>query len=484
MKLNINYLLGLLALLFFAACEPQEIEKPEIGAAPTAEGVSFTITQVSDFTFKFENTSSTPGIAHWDLGNGMNVSGDVVEATYSLPDTYTIKLTLVTKGGVAANTKTLTQDKTDYSIFTDPVYVNISGGTALAEGKTWVVDSLFVGHFGIGPAGGTVPEWWSANPLQKTKTASYDDEFTFNINGFGFDFENNGWSYAKDYRGSSYTNSYKPYPAEGDLCVALDPAPGKWAISQREGTYYLTLIGETPLFFGFDYGATNNEYRIESVTENELRLSCIGGDGNRWYNILIPKGYSRPVEPEPEPEPKQLKELDLHDNFEGTGNIVWNAKDVAAFETIPNFAPVGANTSSTIKKYVKAGFEWTNVSIQLPYLLDLSKRNVFKMKVFMPNFNDYDTQCDPGTPWIADHSLNPQIDVKLQNSLLGGDAWSTQEVRGHVLSADQIGKWVELTFDFSNVSARQDFDQIIVQFGAEGHCNHGWFYFDDFELLP
>jgi len=46
----------------------------------------------------------------------------------------------------------------------------------------------------------------------------------------------------------------------------------------------------------------------------------------------------------------------------------------------------------------------------------------------------------------------------------------------------ETDKWIELTFDFSGVSTRQDYDKIVIQFGAEGHAGPGIFFFDDFRF--
>ncbi len=132
----ISRLAGILAaVLAITACEPQLADKPDVGAAPTSDQLSFTITPGSDeFNFVIENTSSITGIASWDFGNGTKGTGDSNVARYPMPGDYTVKLTLVTRGGVATLTKTVTQTETDFSIFTDPVYVNLTG-VADADGR-------------------------------------------------------------------------------------------------------------------------------------------------------------------------------------------------------------------------------------------------------------------------------------------------------------------------------------------------------------
>jgi hypothetical protein len=43
--------------------------------------------------------------------------------------------------------------------------------------------------------------------------------------------------------------------------------------------------------------------------------------------------------------------------------------------------------------------------------------------------------------------------------------------------------WLELEFDFSSVSARTDFDQIVIQLGGEAIHTGGIFFIDDLQLL-
>ncbi len=297
MRLIYNIFLAFtLASLLLVACEPMEEDAPNIGAAPKAENLSFTITQgEDDFTFVFTNTSSVTGIAKWDFGNGQSGSGDEIAVKFVTADTYTVSMSLYSKGGSASTSQEHVTTKTDYSIFTDEKYINISGGIDATEGKTWVVDSVTSGHFGIGPIGGTSPEWWSANPLAKPSSGAYDDEFVFKIQGFAFEMKNNGDNYIKDYQkdNSFYTNQVALY-GEPDLRVNYTPSSATWSLVTKDDGDYIILSSATPAFFGFDFGG-NYEYRIEELTENLIHVSTIGGDGNRWFNRLIPKGYTKPT---------------------------------------------------------------------------------------------------------------------------------------------------------------------------------------------
>lgn len=98
----------------------------------------------------------------------------------------------------------------------------------------------------------------------------------------------------------------------------------------------------------------------------------------------------------------------------------------------------------------------------------------------IPSYNDYTTEFDVAGDWVSNKKLLPQVAIKLQNGGLGGNAYTTQT---EIVKANlETDKWIELTFDFSGVSSREDYDKIVIQFGAEGHKGSGIFFFDDFSF--
>lgn len=293
-KFTLTGFLALLLLVF--ACEPQMDEKPGIGLPPTDEQMDFTINPgETDFEFILTNTSSVPGIVSWDLGNGIKKSGDEAVGIYSLPGTYTVTMTLITKGGTGQISKTVSQTKTDYSIFTDPYFILLSGGMEAPEGKTWVLDSLAKGHLGVGPAGTIGLEWWSADPLAKSAVKElYDDFINFKIEGFIATYTNHGKSYVKDFRKDdpAYTNATL---SDVDYVVDYEPPLGTWFIEKSGDKVYLTLGAPKPLFPCFDVGAVDGKYEIIKLEENLLELVTLGSNGQSWHYQLIPMGYVKPT---------------------------------------------------------------------------------------------------------------------------------------------------------------------------------------------
>ncbi len=299
-------LTGALAMILaLVSCEPQMADKPDIGAAPTSDQLDFTITPGSDdFNFVITNTSSVTGIASWDFGNGTKGSGESVISRYPMPGDYTVKLTLVTRGGVATKTKSFTQTETDFSIFTDPVYVNLTGGVNDADGKTWVVDKDTKGHFGVGDvtlATGIGLDWWSADPDIKSGTGAYDDELTFILTDFVVSYDNKGVSYVKGYTKDDpklATVYLNPRLNKDDYDVDYaTPVTGTWTIIEQGGADYIVINSETPIFPGLDVGAKDNKYKILKIEENLLELTCESSYENwtKWHYFLIPKGYVRPT---------------------------------------------------------------------------------------------------------------------------------------------------------------------------------------------
>ena len=175
--------------------------------------------------------------------------------------------------------------------------------------------------------------------------------------------------------------------------------------------------------------------------------------------------------------------MKLKEDFENTKLTVNFAREeMGKLDSIyANPAPVPVNTSKRVYLYEKSTGFYSNISFTAAdYKFDLTKVNKIRMKVYIPSYNDYTTVANVAGDWIAVNKLQKQVAVKLQNSETGGSAWETQV---EVVKKDLVtDKWVELEFDFSSAKARQDFDKIVIQFGAEGHAAPGIFFFDDFSF--
>ena len=287
-----------MASLLLWSCEPQEFDERELGKAPQEDEVGFTITQDSkdEFKYIFEDTSSVEGVIAWNIAGTKKTDDTLVTQRFPLPGEHEIKLTLATQGGSVSTMKVLETEETDYEFLESEELKLISGGVDALDGKTWVLDSLSAGHLGVGPLGTVGLEWWSAGPLAKQGTGVlYDDRMTFKLVGFDFIYENHGESYVKDYRSDdpAYSN---PEQRDVDYKVDFDPPEASWSLEEGEnGTWYLSLSADAPIFPIFFVGAVNNRYKVLTLEENKLELVTEGGDGSAWHYKFIPEGYVKPA---------------------------------------------------------------------------------------------------------------------------------------------------------------------------------------------
>lgn len=271
-----------------------------------------------------------------------------------------------------------------------------------------------------------------------------------------------------------YPNSV--VPGDGDFDITYAPKAA-YTFTLKESANTLTLSDGA--FFGHFAGTST--YEILKLTEDEMYLKCASTveSGNAWYYRLIPKEKNvKPVIIIP------ISAIPLSENFEGTTNTVdFTFEDMGSLANAHyyNPAPVPVNTSSKVFLYEKTTAFYSNIYFAAnTYKFDLTEQNKITMKVYIPSYNDYLGTYDVAGSWISVNQLQHQVAVKLQDSSMGGNAWQSQtEVVKANLATD---KWIELTFDFSSVKTRQDYDKIVIQFGAEGHAAPGIFFFDDFKF--
>jgi hypothetical protein len=354
------------------------------------------------------------------------------------------------------------------------MYNALTGGAANLAGKTWVFDQYHAGHFGVGPVASATPSWWECPAEGKTNSCLYTQKFTFTQIGVKMKWENNGYVYSNENGRAAlaslgYPNSV--VPGDGDFDIEYAPkAAYTFSLDETAGTITLSDGG----FFGH-YAGTST-YQILVLNDNEMYLKCASTVevGNGWWYRFIPIELNvKPVIPS--------KAIPLSEDFENaTPKVVFNKDDMGTLSgRYSNPGPVPINQSATVYLYQKSTGFYSNIYFNAGnYKFDLTTQNKIKLKVFIPSYNDYTTSNAVAGSWIANDKLQKKIAVKLQDSSLGGNAWSTQtEVSYTDLATDQ---WLELTFDFSSVSAREDYDRIVVQFGGEGHAGPGIFFFDDF----
>ncbi|MGM9477578.1 PKD domain-containing protein [Pedobacter sp. GSP4] len=466
MKLNyiIKHTAGFLALLLLlsiGACKKENTDK-DLGVAPTADQVKFTVTPSASNANVLTLVNQSPGFkALWDFGNGATADGNTVTASYPLAGTYNVKLTIVTDGGSVSSTKTVTIAATNPAMLTDPAFTTLSGGLSNAAGFTWVIDQKSAGHLGVGPVTSQTPDWYQAGPDEKAGTGFYDDEMTFNMNALKYTYDNKGTTFAN---ASNAPGIGGPTGSNDPTVNYTPPTNLTWLVTENNGAKYITISGGG--FISYYLGVS--QYQILSLNDNEMWLRCLdkANSGNAWYLKLVKKGYVRPVVQKP------IQAANLSDDFQATANFTWTAENIDFVRPYDNPAKFPANTSAKVGYYEKRtgnDGQYGNLNVTLPYRFDLAAKNKIRLKVFMPSGNDFTKT--PAT-----------VSVKLQNSLLGGNAWQTQIEIVKPIALTDYNKWVQLEFDYSASAAQTLYDKIVVQLGGEGHPNPGIFYLDDFEF--
>ncbi|MFC3560915.1 PKD domain-containing protein [Pedobacter jamesrossensis] len=466
-KIKVSIFLGLgLIFSLIVSCKKSETTK-DIGIPPTEAQIQFNATPTTANPNIIAFKSIYNGInAHWDFGNGASADGNDVQSSYPIAGTYTVKLTVLADGGSVSTTKTITIASTNTSMLSDPAYTLLSGGVANAAGKVWVIDQTQPGHLGVGPITSQAPDWYQAGPNEKAGQGFYDDEMTFAMGSTSlkYTYANNGTTFAN---ASNAPGIGGPVGSDDPTVNYTPPTNLTWILNDVAGVKYINISNNG--FISYYLGVSS--YQILSLTEDEMWLRCLdkSNAGNAWYLKLIRKGYVRPVVP---PVLKPIQVANLSDDFQAATGMAWLAENLDYNHSYDNPFKFPANTSTKVAYYEKrAGNDgqYGNLNITLPYRFDLSTKNKIRLKVFIPGGNDFT-------------KVAPTVSVKLQNSLLGGNAWQTQTEIVKTITAAQYNTWIQLEFDYSGASAQTLYDKIVVQLGGEGHPNPGIFYIDDFEF--
>lgn len=500
--LKIETWLSLLLLLLLGACNPQELDEYSLEGISTIADDQITFTQSvspeNDNVITFTNTTNVDGVHTivWDLGNGASGKSNTITGLYPFAGDYTVNLTIYTPGGSAASRSVVVSiAEDDYSLVDTPVYRNLTGGAENAEGKTWVFDQYnnfakevagatghaISGHMGLGPL---VDEdglpiygqsWWGAAANDKIDWEMYSTKFTFIQNGVRLIIEKEGDEGYGRVASASEVGGFTVHETAGDdAYFTYSGGEYTFSIDESGALPSLTLSGNG--YMG--YYAGNQVYEIIYLTEEVMALGVENTvEGQRWVFVYC----LEELNVEAPPAPKVLKAIPLSEDFEGEEFLSFAQEDMGEVSrVVDNPLPLPINTSEKAFRYWKSNGFYSNLSFTAPdYKFDLTTQNKIRVKVYIPSYNDYETEHEVAGEWIANRKLLPQLAVKLQDS----EHPAPWEGQTEMVKADlELDKWLELEFDFSGVADREDYDRIVIQFGAEGHAGPGFFFFDDFEF--
>ena len=167
------------------------------------------------------------------------------------------------------------------------------------------------------------------------------------------------------------------------------------------------------------------------------------------------------------------------DDFEGNGTITTWLGDGATLDNSFNNpidgSVAGMNYSSKVMLYEDTGGQYANAQFVVSPKLDLTAKNKFTLKVYVPSSSITGSQPN-------------QISLKLQNSDLGGNSWQTQT---EIVKTIVLDAWQEITFDFVNDTFinldggspdpidRIDLDKVVIQLNSENNYDSVSAYIDD-----
>lgn len=487
----------LLLLILVAACSPQEFDRYSLGGITpiTDEQVSFSqaSSPTSSNMITFTSTTDLPNdgvyTIRWDLGNGASGSRASVTGLYPFAGEYTVTLSIHSAdGSVARKSVVINMEDNDFSLVDTPVYKNLTGGADNAKGKTWVFDQHnnfakevaaatgfnITGHLGLGPRGSRGQEWWGAAPNDKDSWEMYSSKFTFIQDGVQLKIEKEG--------NEGYGRAATASSLGGYNVTTIDGEDAYFEYSGGNYTFSIEESGEFPLltlsgkgFMGYYCGTQNYEIIYQTDQVMALRVDNAAEDQD-WVFVYCLEELNK----EAELPPKSVKAIPLFEDFEKEEYLNFVEEDMGdVSKVVDNPIPLPINTSNKVYRYWKSEEFYSNLSFTASdYKFDLSEQNKISLKVYIPSYNDYNTD-NPSESWISEKKLRTQIAIKLQDSE-HGSPWENQaEIVKDNLKTDQ---WIELEFDFSNMSNREDFDRIVIQFGGEGHGGSGFFFFDDFKF--
>ncbi len=504
----------LLLLLFIAACSPQELDDYGLEniSSLTDDQVSFTqtVSPTSDNVITFASTTQIPtnGVytMRWDLGNGASGNKATATGVYPFAGDYTVTLSIhFPDGSIAKKSQVVSFADNDYSLVDTPVYRNLTGGADDADGKTWVFDQYnnfvaevanalaplkaeypepdrgaayaITGHMGLGPQGSRGQSWWGAAANDKLTWEMYSSKFTFIQNGVQLKIVKDG---NEGYGRKASSASVGGFTVTGDSGddAFFTYSGGDYTFSIDESGKFPTVTLTGNAYMGYYCGSQVYEIIYQTDKVMALRVNNTV-ESQDWVFIYC----LEELNVEAPPAPKELRAIPLNENFEGDEILTFKQDDMggaAKSAVIGNPVPLPINESENVYRYWKSTGFYSNLSFTAPdYKFDLTTQHKVRVKVFIPSFNDYTTENTVAGEWIANKKLLPQLAIKLQD----GDHPAPWEGQTEIVKPNlEMDKWLELEFDFSAVANREDYDRIVIQFGAEGHAGSGFFYIDDFEF--
>lgn len=355
-------------------------DDPELGAAPAPTDANFTFTPSSATDNIINFTATANGIAVWDFGNGSKATGRSVSAVYPLKGDYDVTLSMFTQGGNVSNTQTVSIADNDFTLLEDSMYYWLTGGIDNTNGKTWVIDSNTVGHFGVTFSAtsefGKKPKDYVANPNDAAGVGMYDDRYTFKLIGFTYEMYTKGEIYVHSDHQANFSNTRGNAPGQHISAQYPNQLNENWNLKFDEGSDS-TITFSSGSWLGMNTDVL--EYQIIALSENQLRVRYLhrGNPNLAWYLTLIPEGYVPPAGgggSTGTPLPYDFETVN-------PGFIGFNGSTA---RIIDNPAGFGLNFSAKVLETIHGGNTDSGITADIDSKLDFSADSLIKFKIFAP----------------------------------------------------------------------------------------------------
>jgi beta-glucanase (GH16 family) len=168
----------------------------------------------------------------------------------------------------------------------------------------------------------------------------------------------------------------------------------------------------------------------------------------------------------------------IQDDFEGNGTITtWFGDDCQINTNFNNPYQQGINTSATVLEYNDISGQYANVQFTSGINLDLSTKNTFSIKIYVPS-----SELTGGQ--------DNKVSLKLQDGNLN-EPWSTQS---EIIKPIALNQWQTITFNFltdnyTNLNGdspaptlRTDFNRVVIQINGEDNNDLVLAYIDDVDF--
>lgn len=439
----------------------------------------------------FENESVDAETYAWDFGDGSTSNEESPVHTYAEVGMYKVVLT-ITGGDV-------TDSRSEDIQVADPLAAQRA---LIGEGsKTWkLLRDVSGGAYTylVGPEDRSGVWWsfgkgtWTSQPLCE-RPCSFDDTFTFNADGtmtrdVGVEFWAEWGVWAEDKVGCFDVTDAAAWMNKDGVDVSA------WGNGTFDYTYdsddQSLVVTGNGAYVGFAKLGSDAEYIVPQSDVEYKVVKLVDADvdtlvletviaGGYWNVTLV--SYD---EATAEPAVSECEEVDPNagDLEDATPTALFNtfasaeANDVNLLVsttsdvtlTIGEDDPADASAAK-VGKYVRGTKSFADLKFQMANDIQFDNFTTVSLEVYFPSSNTYEG------------GLNQKVDMFFADASQDAEFWNTWTLLSDetITAKDQ---WVTVTFDLTDVKARQDIDLVGLKIGSDNHAVDGTFYIRNFEF--